>query len=409
MATAVFFNIHLPTEAGGLNVNLADPFALLGGALFLLSIRQRRSQPAWRVSHFNLHVTVATFWITVALLIGAARFGWTDWALTNKYLGWYVLMAYGATGALITASMPRDGMRLLLTTFVAAGFAIVSLELLLVSLRSAGLRLSIDVLWYNATGFAANRNAFAFQLIMVTAAACALNLRPRLFTAILASALAALWFAGSRAGWGTMVLLFGMAIWCGALTPRRAVGAILAATALIVTIEHVWVVRWIFSWLLDPSGSLQFSSLRPEIPIRPNLSLYEDSTMAERLRSYVGASELFVQNPLFGAGLGAHVERALRAAGTPLVIHSTPLWIAAEMGLVGLVILAVPILRIFRAEIGRARHDPTARLLVLAIAGFAAMSLVHEMLYQRTFWLLLGAGLAWLAAADRHSPVSEPP
>jgi hypothetical protein len=33
-------------------------------------------------------------------------------------------------------------------------------------------------------------------------------------------------------------------------------------------------------------------------------------------------------------------------------------------------------------------------LLILIISGFAVMSLAHELLYQRTFWLLLGVAMA---------------
>ena len=38
--------------------------------------------------------------------------------------------------------------------------------------------------------------------------------------------------------------------------------------------------------------------------------------------------------------------------------------------------------------------DLAGNILVLSIAGFSAMSLFHELLYQRSFWLLLGAALA---------------
>ena len=64
------------------------------------------------------------------------------------------------------------------------------------------------------------------------------------------------------------------------------------------------------------------------------------------------------------------------------------------MGLVGMLILAAPVFRIFLSEIRRETPDISALLLVCIIGGFGAMSLLHEMLYQRTFWLLLGAALA---------------
>ena len=39
VATAVFFQIHVPTAGGKLNVNLADPVVLVAAALFVLRHR----------------------------------------------------------------------------------------------------------------------------------------------------------------------------------------------------------------------------------------------------------------------------------------------------------------------------------------------------------------------------------
>jgi len=50
-------------------------------------------------------------------------------------------------------------------------------------------------------------------------------------------------------------------------------------------------------------------------------------------------------------------------------------------------------LRLFFDSI-RHRGDRTALLLVLVLGAIGTMSMAHEMLYQRAFWLLLGAILA---------------
>src|SRR5690606_5188133 len=107
--------------------------------------------------------------MTSALLIGASRVGWTEWALANKYYGWFVLLAYGATGALLAVVATRRDSRLLLVTLMAAGLAVAGLELFLEALRNGGVELSARVLYFDATGFASNRNAFALQMLMVVA------------------------------------------------------------------------------------------------------------------------------------------------------------------------------------------------------------------------------------------------
>ena len=388
-ATAVFFNIRVPTQAGGLNVNLADPLALLGGALFLVSIYAHRALPRWRLPHFNLHILFCTIVVTTALLIGASRIGWTEWALSNKFVGWFVLLGYGATGALVATTTDKRNMRLLLITLMAAGLAIASLELFLNALHGIELNLSLSV-----SGFAGNRNAFAFQMLMLIAVTIAVGYRHRLTTGTLAVALAALVYAGSRAGYGTAAIMLGTAVWIDALSWRQAVRALVYATCIAVTINFLWFVGQIVSLgSLSDSLPLLATSLPKLLP--------DESTATERIRSLTGALEIFRSHPLVGGGLGSFIDSELRTTGNPLVIHSTPLWIAAEMGLIGLLVFITPIFRIFRQEIGRCPDDPAACLLVLVITGFSVMSLVHEMLYQRTFWLLLGAGLAWLTATRR--------
>lgn len=40
--------------------------------------------------------------------------------------------------------------------------------------------------------------------------------------------------------------------------------------------------------------------------------------------------------------------------------------------------------------------DPASGFITLVLITFAVMSIAHEVLYQRAFWLLLGAGLAYV-------------
>ena len=70
-------------------------------------------------------------------------------------------------------------------------------------------------------------------------------------------------------------------------------------------------------------------------------------------------------------------------------------WLLAEMGAIGLVVFAAPIIRILFAELkpGR-RTTPPAQILILIIVAFSVTSLVHEILYQRLFWLVFGAAMA---------------
>lgn len=128
---------------------------------------------------------------------------------------------------------------------------------------------------------------------------------------------------------------------------------------------------------------------------RPLAGLSVPVSDNERWLTLVGGWEMFLDHPLLGAGLGAYIK------DHDIVIHSVPLWLMAEMGLVGLAIMAAPIFMIFLTEARRPDKDTAGLILILIITTFAAFGLVHDILYQRGFWLMLGAALASQAAVWR--------
>jgi O-antigen ligase len=256
------------------------------------------------------------------------------------------------------------------------------------------MEISLKMLWVVVTGFAQNRNAFAFQLLMILCATIALSLPRGLSTAILAIALAALWATGSRAGFGATSVVLAVALYMRAITPKQIAMALAGALGIVLAIILVDVL----AVLLETGfGSLPFRNKSG----LATFSLPTDSTNTERLRSLLGGIDLFRAHPFFGAGLGSFMASEIRMGRAPLVIHSTPIWLLAELGLVGLCIFVAPAFRKFWSEIRRRTPDTSAFLLVMIIGGFAVMSLVHEMLYQRTLWLLLGAALASPVVARR--------
>jgi O-antigen ligase len=145
----------------------------------------------------------------------------------------------------------------------------------------------------------------------------------------------------------------------------------------------------------DGSGSLY----RTVVPLA--------STMADRLHSIDAGWSMFLAHPLFGAGLGAFIHQELVQTGRALVIHSTPIWMLAETGLIGTAFFVVPALALAVMCIGPARSGNAAAILLLLVFGiFGTMALVHDLLYQRMFWLLLGASIPVVLAAsapvERH-------
>jgi O-antigen ligase len=190
--------------------------------------------------------------------------------------------------------------------------------------------------------------------------------------AALATIMAALFFAGSRSGWIAATLVLAMACYLRVTNMRE----ILSSTAF----------AGILSAALTAVGSdLPLPAIVPTV-----------SSAQERLVSIIGGLKLFSDHPVFGAGLGAFRNQMIPTLeGLPLVIHSTAVWLLAELGIVGFLIFAVPFMHIFFKEWKCAPIDQTSAFIVLCLAGFAVMSGPGDMLYQRTFWLVLGAALAF--------------
>jgi hypothetical protein len=86
------------------------------------------------------------------------------------------------------------------------------------------------------------------------------------------------------------------------------------------------------------------------------------------------------------------------------VIHSTPLWLLAEMGLAGFAVFAW--FGFTLARISLTGKDRESAALLFAVLGFCAMGAVHDMIGQRSIWLLAGALLV-VPATARPSGASQ--
>ncbi len=433
-AMAVFFQVHIPLTTASLNVNLADPVAIVGGALFLLMCWRERALPAWRLPGLNAHIVAATAMLTIALALGWWRFGWTGWAFVNRFAGWFILLAYAATGAMIVRHAGLAGFRMLARTFAAAAAAIALLDLAIFGGVVANLHVPPELISYRSEGFAQNANAFALQLLLALACVIAAVEPGRLRALLLAGALTGLWFTGSRSGLIAIAVMAPLALWLYALKPRELVRPLLAVVVVIGIVnwlpEILGAVR--FGWAVavgyvdaavtalfartDSSGASgpapQLVIVKREFsPLEVVASGYSGSNV-QRIASLRGGWAMFEAHPILGGGLGAFVEHYARTHGQALVIHSVPLWLLAETGVVGLLTFLAPFIRIVKYEVReRAAGDPVRNALILSLIGFAVMAAVHDLFYQRALWLLLGAALAFVgSAAGRwtHGGTSAP-
>lgn len=387
----IYFNAPIPITGGALNLNLADPVAICGGLIFLFRYSRLGNQgQAWQAPHFDRLVLLASAALLVALLIGFSRFGYTDWAFFSRFIGWFVLLAYIATGALIVGDAGASGRRLLLDTMLAAGLAICAIEVLSTTLQSYGLNL-----WPASGGYpsgaAQNTNAYGVQLCVLLALLSGYpseqDHRRRwsepALAAALALVLANVYLAHSRAGYIAALVLLVLACVLQPVRLRTAAFA-LAGAALITLLATVPI-----SWQLGASLVGESSTL-----VAPRIAA--PSSDQERWQTIARGLELWWAHPLFGAGLGAYAEEVRHATGRLFVIHNTTVWMLAELGLIGCCAMLALFWGIGKQALAQARaatSDAPARILLLVLATAAVFQLPHDVFTQRIFWLVIGVTL----------------
>jgi hypothetical protein len=385
-AVFVLFQVYIPVGSGLLNVNLADPVVILAGSLFVLGAIGRRQFPRWRVEYVNQFALLATLALGMSLLIGASRFGWTDWALINRFVGWFILLAYATTGALITSLGGVRALRVFAMTYVGAAVGVVLIELAMLLLGVIGFNVRNFVALDGIEGFAQNHNFLAFQLLMAASAALVLfsGAKKQLVLGLL---LVGLWFAGSRSGWISICCILAAALHLRQVKIRELLTSSGFAIAVVAVVALLPMASDHVASLVSAHAQGAGTALPAILPT--------EASSTERLITLSGGWKMFLEHPIFGAGLGAFRNlNILATSGIPLVIHSTALWLLAELGLLGFLVFAIPGFYIWIGEWRLAARDPIAAIITLCFVGFAVMSGPADMVYQRTFWLLIGAALA---------------
>ncbi len=403
---AIFFNVHLPTTGGDLNINLADPLAIVGGALSVAYWLERGALPRWRVPALNTLTVLALAVLVLAAIIGFVDFGFSVWAFRNRLGGWLLLLAYAATGALMVLNLGDDGRRMLLKGFVVGLTAIAVLAVGQLTYGLLGLTFFGEATPRNLEGFSQNTNAFTFLLAGGICAIIALlraeDSRSKQRIWVLAAAVlgTALVLTGSRAGWGTLALVCLAALLIDRHLIKPVLKAVTAGAALVLLVAYMPTIDFAGGETAGSKTGITTNVF--ELQNNPDSNTVADT---ERWVSINGGLRLWQENPIFGAGLGAYFEET-KQAGKPLVTHNTLVWLLAETGLFGFLAFFAAGLTILWAMMRRLR-DPTdvgATTIFLFLLAFASMSMVHELLYQRVLWFVLGVCLASVPARRIEPP-----
>lgn len=426
-AFAIFFQFHINLPAGVINLNLADPFAMLALLTLALKTFFSKKAPQWRIAGFNWILILFSLVLLFAYVIGWMKIGTTQWALSARLLGWVVLLGYLSAGHLLVTYVGDKGILNMLEILAAAAILVIMWHVVFRLLYGYGFNVPEPT--NNFEGFSGNRNAFAFQLLAVLALFLAyLKIYASqyilggvgIFTTWrswvpLGFLIAGIFWSASRAGLLTAAIMMILTYYRNALDRRSLFMGVLFASLLwciVWTLQNAEVILApiITNFeialneiivLLGGGGHIEsLSALTSSIPkavIQSQISGAESNQ--ERWETLIYGIEMWRKSPLIGEGLGVFIANSAERFGHPTVIHSTPIWILAEFGLIGAAILGRSFLKLwgYSTRSGSTNDELPRFALLLLLIAFVVFSQFHEILFQRIFWLiggvLLGAPL----------------
>jgi len=396
-AVLLFFQIRVPLRGSEITINVADVIALTALGFipyYFWAYRGVLALP--RALIVGLTAISAIF--AVSLLIGYFSFGWTSWAIANRGLGWLIILGYVVTGLSIAMTGSETSRRLVLGSIVATGTTLAVIQVVLLFASFGGLRLPLAVFNLPLQAYANNTNAFAVQMIITSAAAIAsehlglFGKRRWLLPAILSVIGLTIYYCHSRAG----IIMFAIALATMLLFPgqieRRRLLPAGIAPVITILLGGVFMLP-ILQFILAQLSASDLAEARIFYVMQVNV--VRESGDLERWISIREGWALWLEHPIFGAGLGAYMQ-SYAQVGKALIIHSVPVWLLAETGLVGFLVVAIIFFVCLHHTYQGATRDRDGWHigLLVALVCLGVGNIVHDFFFQRSFWFLLGLCMA---------------
>lgn len=405
MAVGMQILFTLPVGTAGLRVAVAD---VLIGPVFLgmamLAWRQGVLVPPLS-SRRAVLVGLALFTglLTMALLLGRLNIGeWLPWPLINKWVGWWVLLAYFAVGAwmrtMCEERLVDQGIRVILVfSWITVAYSVILYEAFLLGIG--------DFHYPRLGGFFDNPNAYGCALAVLIMLQLGHLRTTKLFSwrmhvIGLSLLLVGLILSGSRSAWigaaaGSLLLVA-----IRQIRVRDAAATACATAVLLVTVYGAASVG-IAASTEGKGFSSQIADAGAQTKNRVYIMRdYSDSGLIHRMNINNMAIEYWKESPMMGIGLGAFYAR-VKTEGRiePATIHTTALWLLTETGMIGLAgffgLFMAILTALVRAAHSRPPGDAPIEIGVAAgILAVAAASVGTDLLYQRHIWWLAGLALA---------------
>lgn len=411
-ALGVSFHILATPRISGveMRVALADVlmFAMLGllGWTFFLRKAIPPPAPSRRTCLWLLAILVVL--VVSYLSVGIHHDSSAVWARI-KIVGFVVLSAYFVLGSWIAALTGLAGARHLARGFVAGAW--LSSVIGIVE-YAAYFYYDYPIAWLpRPAALSENPNAYGIMLTAALALDLGLGDRMAMFPPRLRRwgriiTIVAIFLSASRSAYvGFFLGVLGLRIF----TPfrLRTLGVpLLAAAAVFILLFEVpplvpGAARGIMSRLaIEGPGGAGGSATAPP---KENFAVsreYADHGFRDRLDITWQAFTMWRENPVLGAGLGSFWrQQQSRDVAHPYLNHNTTLWLASELGLVGLAAILGGALLLLWTFVRHSSAVPIAAGVAGTMFVMFGASAGTEVMYQRYTWCFCGLALTLVAAA----------
>jgi O-antigen ligase len=402
IALQIQITIGQTEDYTGLRINVGDLLLLFAGILVFASLITNKTRwPQWRIKYGNAWIVI----LCVAMVLANANHywvhgEWSRWGLLNKGIGWLVLMSYFALGAWMSTNFGETILRKFMKPFLM--FFVVTLPIFLAPLilQDLGIGIIAGKIYPRLDGLMANRNAYGFLLVT-----CLLF---GTLSAFIKKPLISLRWVQFLWGMFPLTLVYNGSRTC--LIVSAIVFVYLLATQrknMVKFVVPLIIGTLVLFILVNPASmSKKFRTMDMDSAFKYSEEGFDEEGFDNKPDMFryiitMDALELWQKHPVFGAGLGSFMVYQTEKRGELIdIIHNTAFWIMTEIGIVGLSLFIAFYIMCLRAlwQSGRLKGDIYSNFCVTTflflLLCFAPMSLMHEFLYTRHMWMIMGLALA---------------
>ena len=385
-------------------------------------------------SRILLIILCISVWILFSLVIGKVNYNvWNAWALYNKTIGWFVLITYFFLGFAVTVIYRES--ELFVKSLIFVGVLISLFFLFRYSFHYFGIHRDYSL--ERIEGYFTNPNAFSFMIsILLIFQLVMLNCKYKINKWILATGIAicalTLALSGSRSAFLGLAFSAPFLLLMNQLRVKSIIFIFASAiTVISIVIGTTYLVRNVISTIdptvsfIDPTrkencdneGEIFENHCWKEYGVYVLRDDYLDIGVNSRIEHTKRAIELFKIHPITGTGLGGFIQEQIgnkcsicfqtvtSKDHSYSTLHTTGLWIATEMGIIGALLFMALFLYLLKI-MWQHRDDEKYSHYFISMIGvmilFAGVTIGTDVLYQRYLWVLFGiaAGLSYITKRE---------